>query len=131
MHVIVSPLMRFRVCLFYVSLLIGIVSNSQQSEGNDDIDTLTKDTTGAWRLIQAHCTSCHSATLITQQRLNRAGWGKTIRRMQSQENLWDLGDLEPQVLDYLTKFYGANDSKANPRPRRLPLGAVSEKSATQ
>lgn len=73
-------------------------------------------------LVRAHCTSCHSSKLILQSRLSRPEWIERIRWMQRTQKLWDLGEAEPAVLDYLTKYYGP---AAQPFDgRRLPLGPI-------
>lgn len=51
------------------------------------------------------CTTCHSAQLITQNRATRSGWEGMIRWMQETQNLTDLGQAEPVILDYLAKYY--------------------------
>lgn len=65
-------------------------------------------------MIKAQCTACHSSKLILQHRFTRAGWTERIRWMQKYHKLWDLGESEKVVLDYLEKYYGpsAIDSKA-------------------
>jgi len=67
-------------------------------------------------LVIANCTSCHSAKMVTQNRATRDGWKTMIRWMQETQNLWDLGDSEPLILDYLAKYYAPE--KAG---RRQPL----------
>lgn len=74
-------------------------------------------------LIRAHCTGCHSPKLILQNRFTRDGWKQKIRWMQRTQKLWDLGEAEPAVLDYLTKHYGPEDKPFD--GRRLPLKGVS------
>ena len=56
-------------------------------------------------LVIAHCTGCHSGKLITQNRLSKDGWQETIRWMQKTQNLWDLGEDEKMIVDYLAKNY--------------------------
>ncbi|WP_162342238.1 hypothetical protein [Cyclobacterium salsum] len=56
-------------------------------------------------LVIAHCTACHSAKLVTQNRADREGWEKMIRWMQRTQNLWDLGEQEAAILDYLSENY--------------------------
>jgi hypothetical protein len=70
-------------------------------------------------LVRAHCTSCHSPKLITQTHLTRDGWRQKIRWMQRTQKLWDLGESEPVVLDYLVKYYGPEERSFD--GRRLPL----------
>ncbi|MFO7825021.1 MAG: hypothetical protein R6V72_13860 [Cyclobacterium sp.] len=56
-------------------------------------------------LVIAHCTACHSAKLVTQNRADREGWKKMIRWMQATQNLWELGEQEEAILDYLSENY--------------------------
>ena len=56
-------------------------------------------------MVKAQCTSCHSSKLVIQNRFTRDGWKQKIRWMQAKHNLWDLGETEKQVLDYLEKYY--------------------------
>ncbi|MEB8329214.1 monoheme cytochrome C [Flavobacteriaceae bacterium KMM 6897] len=53
-----------------------------------------------------NCTNCHSAKLVTQNRMSKEGWTATIRWMQKTQNLWDLGDNEGPIVEYLAKNYG-------------------------
>jgi hypothetical protein len=68
-------------------------------------------------LVTAHCTGCHSSKLITQFHTDRKGWLEKIRWMQQKQKLWDLGEAEPKIVDYLAKNYPATE-KVN---RRAPL----------
>ncbi len=52
-----------------------------------------------------NCTSCHSAQLVIQNRMNAKNWKVTIDWMQETQNLWDLGDNEAIIIDYLVKNY--------------------------
>lgn len=56
-------------------------------------------------LVKSLCTACHSAKLITMNRFTRSGWKDKIVWMQKTQNLWDLGESESAVLDYLEKYY--------------------------
>ena len=69
-----------------------------------------------FELVRAQCTACHAAQLITQNRASREGWLQMIRWMQESQGLWDLGEHEPKILDYLVKYYGPNR-----QGRRSPL----------
>lgn len=62
------------------------------------------------QLVIANCTSCHSAKLVTQNRATKEGWLGIIRWMQETQNLWDLGNNEAIIVDYLAKNY-APDKK--------------------
>ncbi len=52
-----------------------------------------------------NCTTCHSSKLVTQNRMNRERWMATIRWMQETQNLWNLGDNEEIIVNYLVKNY--------------------------
>ena len=88
---------------------------------NIQSDTLIKydETTGLvidkhLDLVVAHCTGCHSSKLITQFHTDRQGWLEKIRWMQQKQKLWDLGESEPKILDYLAKNYPPSE-KVNRR----------------
>ncbi|MEX0288890.1 MAG: monoheme cytochrome C [Flavobacteriaceae bacterium] len=66
-----------------------------------------------------NCTACHSASLITQNRLSKEGWVSAIRWMQETQNLWDLGDNEEIIVDYLVKNYPPET-----KGRRAPLEEI-------
>lgn len=68
-------------------------------------------------MVKAQCTSCHSSKLIVANHFTRDGWKQKIRWMQANHNLWDLGETEKQVLDYLEKYYAPTATVA----RRAPL----------
>jgi hypothetical protein len=52
-----------------------------------------------------NCTNCHSAKLVTQNRMNEEGWKATIKWMQETQNLWDLGKNEDIIVKYLATYY--------------------------
>lgn len=52
-----------------------------------------------------NCTNCHSAKLVTQNRMNEERWITTIRWMQETQNLWDLGPNEEIIVNYLVTNY--------------------------
>jgi hypothetical protein len=56
-------------------------------------------------IVKANCGACHSTRLVAQNRLTREGWKKLIRWMQAEQNLWDLGENESIILDYLEKNF--------------------------
>lgn len=70
-------------------------------------------------LIIANCTSCHSSKLITQNKMSRDRWLATIRWMQETQNLWQLGENEDAILDYLATNYAPEASG-----RRKNLSAI-------
>ena len=89
-------------------------------------DTLKKDketglvTDENLYLVKAQCTNCHNSKLILNNRFTRDGWKQKIRWMQQNHNLWDLGETEKPVLDYLEKHYGLTIAST----RRAPLKNV-------
>jgi hypothetical protein len=85
---------------------------------NDKETGLVTDTN--LELVKAQCTVCHNSRLILQNRFTRDGWKQKIRWMQANHNLWDLGETEKPVLDYLEKNYGPQIAGT----RREPLKNV-------
>lgn len=72
---------------------------------------------GDWTLVAAHCGSCHSTKLVTQNRGTRETWKSLIRWMQDSQGLWQLdAETEKRILDYLETHYGPRDAG-----RRRPL----------
>ncbi len=60
-------------------------------------------------LVKQNCQSCHHLDLVTQNFFTKEVWLEKIRWMQAEQNLWDLGDNELPILNYLAKYY--NPSK--------------------
>lgn len=56
-------------------------------------------------LVIQNCTQCHSAKLVTQNRMSKEGWAATITWMQETQNLWALGEKEDLIIEYLAKNY--------------------------
>ena len=52
-----------------------------------------------------NCTNCHSAKLVMQNRMNADRWKSTIKWMQETQNLWDLGENEAVIINYLVTNY--------------------------
>jgi hypothetical protein len=64
---------------------------------------------GDYQLVVASCTGCHSSKLVLQNRASREGWHDMIRWMQASQKLWDLGENEDKILDYLATHYGPEE----------------------
>ncbi len=62
-----------------------------------------------FQTVKATCTACHSGQLVTQNRATREGWEEMIRWMQRTQGLWDLGEQEPVILDYLATHYAPQE----------------------
>jgi hypothetical protein len=60
-------------------------------------------------LVVNNCTNCHSAKLVTQNRMSKERWVATIRWMQETQNLWDLGNNEEAIVNYLATNYAPTD----------------------
>lgn len=94
---------------------------NQNTESNEDIVD-GKDVSsgfvaqGEYLLVKGTCTACHSSKLVTQNRASREGWKAMIVWMQETQKLWDLGQDEDKILDYLAKHYGPEE-----KGRRAPL----------
>lgn len=91
-----------------------------EAEGVKPVDPETGLVIGpGFNLVKANCLGCHSSKLITQNRASRTTWKETILWMQQTQNLWDLGENEPKILDYLSEHYAPGQAG-----RRLPLQQV-------
>jgi hypothetical protein len=94
------------------------------------IDTLKKDPESGLvdapnlMMVKGQCTACHSSKLILQHRFTRAGWLDRIRWMQKYHKLWDLGDSEKVVLDYLETYYSPVSMYDNNTFRRAPMKEI-------
>ena len=56
-------------------------------------------------IVVTRCVVCHEADLITQQRLTRAGWGRSVDKMVRWGAVVDASEREP-MLDYLSARFG-------------------------
>lgn len=105
------------ISIIVIVILMGPLSNHQpennlqnkinsknDSAGGIHLETGLKEDHGLETVI-THCTACHSAQLITQNRMSREKWNATIRWMQETQNLWDLGENQEVIVNYLVKNY--------------------------
>ncbi|UII78185.1 monoheme cytochrome C [Flagellimonas sp. CMM7] len=111
-------LIAFAVFIFiYVALNPSILQNEPEEtaiitipevegkiENGIHVATGFVDAEGLTEVIQ-NCTNCHSAKLVTQNRMTKEGWVATIRWMQETQNLWDLGNQEEAIVNYLAINY--------------------------
>ncbi len=119
----------FIVLILVISLgmlLILWIQTPSENEGNVGIEELTEtdslklssDLDGKERdpetdlvigegfeIVKGHCTACHSSALVIQNKFTREGWKAKIEWMQETQGLWELGESEPIILDYLAKHY--------------------------
>lgn len=103
---------------FYNEAVLSLIDTSKDDNEyvaiEDDTNTIKDgihvrtgfiEATGMQEVIN-NCTNCHSAKLVIQNRMSKEGWTATIRWMQKTQNLWDLGENEGVIVDYLAKNYG-------------------------
>jgi hypothetical protein len=87
---------------------LGLTSY-QAAKGFVPKDSLDKQTgliiAPGFSIVKSTCVRCHSPKLITGKRATRDGWIATIRWMQKNQGLWDLGKDEAVIVDYLAKNY--------------------------
>lgn len=55
--------------------------------------------------VVSNCTSCHSAKIITQNRMTAERWNETIKWMQETQGLWELGKNKEIIINYLVANY--------------------------
>ena len=84
------------------------VENENTIENGIHVATGLVEGKGMIEVIQ-NCTNCHSAKLVTQNRMTKEGWIATIRWMQETQNLWDLGDQEEIIVSYLASYYAPEE----------------------
>jgi len=66
-----------------------------------------------YKRVDAYCTGCHTAAMITKHRATRTNWMGIVRRMQKIGE-WTLDpDIETEIVDYLSINYPANHSNPN------------------
>ncbi len=109
-----ATLFLIAACAVAILLFESACSSRQESEGGQEILSTEPDSLDAqtgmviasgFELVRANCTICHSADLVTQNRASREGWEQMIRWMQEKQGLWDLGEQEGPILDYLSTHY--------------------------
>ncbi|MFT5859698.1 MAG: hypothetical protein ACI865_001802 [Flavobacteriaceae bacterium] len=65
-------------------------------------------------LVIKNCAGCHSLALVTQNAATHDGWKDVIRWMQKTQGLWELGEAEDPILDYLSKNYAPKEFGRRP-----------------
>jgi hypothetical protein len=130
MHAIVLRCRLFRVfslntrCMHLCFVtVIGLSSTALpiQAQETSTYDPITGFVVAEnYEIVRAHCTACHSAKLVTQNRMTRDNWLETIRWMQKYQGLWPLGVQEQKILDYLESHYSPIAvSRRSPIPSHL------------
>ena len=86
-------------------LLLLVVSTTSTNAWADDL----VEAEGV-NLVRGHCSACHSLSLVTSQRGDRAYWLGLIRWMQETQNLWQIPvEHEEAILSYLSEHYAETD----------------------
>lgn len=80
------------------------IEDEDRIENGIHVRTGLVDDDGLMTVVN-NCTNCHSAKLVTQNRMNKEQWLATIKWMQKTQNLWDLGTNEAIIVAYLAKNY--------------------------
>lgn len=87
-----------------IIVLLFVLSPHAPAQTTDEESGLVVEK--GFETVKEICTSCHSAKLITQNRMDRQGWLETIRWMQETQGLWEFDpDTEKEILDYLSSNY--------------------------
>jgi len=86
------------------NIITDQAASSNEIENGIHVRTGLKEGEGLMTVV-AHCTACHSAQLIIQNRMNKERWNATIRWMQETQNLWPLGENQEVIVNYLVKNY--------------------------
>ncbi len=102
----VVPIIAVFAVLLYVILKPEEIQLAEIKTSDDNFQNEVSTDHGlpqseGFELIQGQCSGCHSLKLVAQNKLTRQGWKDLIVWMQQEQNLWDLGDLEEPILDYL------------------------------
>jgi hypothetical protein len=81
-----------------------IEDDSDRIENGIHVRTGLVEADGLMTVVN-NCTNCHSAKLVTQNRMNSESWNTTIKWMQETQNLWDLGGNQEIIVNYLVTNY--------------------------
>ena len=120
-----SPHRRLRyliLCLLVISAIPASRACLAGDKALDEVSGFVID--DGWKLTNTHCAACHSARLVTQNRMDRGGWEDIIRLMQAEHGLWDLGAAETVIIDYLTQHYGLEENTSRARKGRISQAPI-------
>ncbi len=114
MRTLVSRLLNILVIIWVLSCQQQNVESADEQidfskvENGIHVATGLIDDEGMMAVIGS-CTPCHSAKLITQNKATKDGWISMIRWMQAKQGLWDLGENEKIIVNYLAKNYAPEE----------------------
>lgn len=83
---------------------VSLEEDSDRIENGVHVRTGLVEAEGLMTVVN-NCTNCHSAKLVTQNRMDADGWNTTIKWMQETQNLWDLGGNHEIIVNYLVTNY--------------------------
>jgi hypothetical protein len=113
--------MKKTACVVVFAAALALPAFAQEKKEEKKIDEQTGLVIDqSFELVKGQCGICHSHKLVTQSGKTREGWIESIRWMQRNHGLWDLGTHEPEILNYLEKNYGLSKAAV---ARRAPLPA--------
>ena len=119
------PLPRPTALLCALALL-ALAQAPWAAEETDRVTGLALE--GDWQLVQANCTECHSALLITQNAGSRGIWQIRIATMRDTHGMDPLdAEIENRILNYLAEHYGQRQASRRPPlpPHLLPENPYS------
>ncbi len=87
-----------------VIVAVPIAEDEDRIENGIHVKTGLVEAEGLMTVVN-NCTNCHSAKLVTQNRMNTESWNTTIKWMQDTQNLWDLGGNQEIIVNYLVTNY--------------------------
>lgn len=96
----------------YVFTFQPLTPETPQSQGSrarfdpdDDFFGLPRE--GAYELVDAYCSGCHSLQIVMQQRASKDRWATLLEWMETKQNMPSLEEDEAAVLAYLAEHFGA------------------------
>ena len=110
---IASILLLFAIYDPTFSIFENKKANLVYSAIDEDEDRIVKGIHVRTGLINAeglmtvvnNCTNCHSAKLVIQNKMSAESWNAAIKWMQETQNLWDLGENQEIIVNYLVTNY--------------------------
>lgn len=87
-----------------ITAIVPLEEDEDRIENGIHVRTGLVDADGLMVVVN-NCTNCHSAKIVTQNRMNTERWNATIKWMQETQNLWDLGGNQEIIVNYLVNNY--------------------------
>ena len=103
-YLMVNPNMLNPNASYEVAVAIPEVIDENLIENGIHVRTGLVDAEGLMEVVN-NCTACHSAKIVTQNRMNAERWNATIQWMQETQKLWDLGKNQEIIVNYLVTNY--------------------------